>query len=371
MILRVVSEVLPRILALVALWSLVANLGTAITSLSTATDLYQAVKALWSLTISLLALASIGTASPTLFVATVLATAISGLSPEPLTRGITIAALLAMMMSDVVKRGYRSSQRGCVRVSTSIWNVLLSLLPLTAIVLAVVLGSGFVTRLVIEASSLVKRAFASSGMTYIATALANPFIEIALIGVLTYVLYRFVSQGFEIAALFAYPPSRLSMQMLLSRSDIDRRISVPLASIRSVILGSIFAPPVYAAVYYVAVPAIERVAPWITRVASNPLTQFLTALALLILLSLAMRSISFERLWQRPLTLLKVSVAIALTIYGCSVYLAIVHGMPIARAFVEPDLAGFGRIVASTYLGYYSQFIYVVNTVLRLMGAAP
>jgi len=49
----------------------------------------------------------------------------------------------------------------------------------------------------------------------------------------------------------------------------------------------------------------------------------------------------------------------------------VAHGTPVEEALLHPDLGGFGRIVASTYLGYYSQFVYVVNTVLRLMGAAP
>jgi len=371
LIVRVVSEAVPRILALIALWSVVAHLGPAIAELGSVTSPYQAIETLWSLAVSMLAIASIATVSPTLFVATLLAMAVSGLSVAPLTRIVTVIALLAMLAFDVVRKGYRSSQSRGVEIRVDPRGAALTAVPLVAIALVVVYSSGFVARLVSEASSLVQRAFARSGLEYLATALSNPFVEMALIGILTYVVYRLVAQGFEIAALFAYPSLRLSMTAIMSRSDIDRAISIPLTALRSLILGSLFAPPVYAAIYYVALPSLEKALPGASHYLSSPGAQFLIALGVLIALSLAMRTVSFEKLWRRPLAFLGVSAAIALVIYGCSTYLAVAHGTPVEEALLHPDLRGFGRIVASTYLGYYSQFVYVVNTVLRLMGAAP
>ncbi len=373
--LRVVFEVIPRLVALLVLWESIDTLlrhgiqwiiGGGLVSSSITTLLTNAL----ALAASITAVATVATASPLLYTVSLILLALAKSGIGILVSVPSIAGLAVMLFVDHIKGVYREGQSRSVRYPGRALVIALTSLAVlyTGITLLCVSIASYIQQL-ISALTGFSTAIASRS-PILAIFLGNPLIQLAITLLMIKIFYSFLTQSFDIAALYAYPSKKVSLSVLTMREDIDARIEVPLQTLQSIIVASCLAPPVYAVLYDVLLPMLSVYIPSLSAL-QTLVAKVGIAIAVFALLTLAVRTISRGFLLGSVKRVLIVSLTLLALIYGAGAAISLHRTGDVVYALLNPDIAALREPIERIYINYYLQFFYIVDLLLKLVGAAP
>ncbi len=373
--LRVVFEVIPRLVALLVLWESIDTLlkhgvqwflGSELVSSSITTLLTN----IFALAASVTAIATVAAASPLLYTISLILLALAKSSSGILVSAQSIAGLAAILFIDHVKGVYREGQSKSIRYPGRALAMALATLGLLFVGIALLCISiaSYIQQLI---SALTGFSITiASKSSILALFLGNPLIQLAIAMFMIKVFYSFLTQAFDILALYAYPSKKVSLSVLTSHEDIDAHIDVPLQTLQSIIVASCLAPPIYAVLYDVLFPALASYIPSLGALQSL-IAKVSIAIAIFALLTLAVRTISMGFLIGNIKRVLIVSLTLLALIYGAGAAISIQKTGDAVYALLNPDIAALGRSIERIYINYYLQFFYIVDLLLKLVGAAP
>lgn len=369
---RILFEVIPRIISLLILWECMDFLlryGTQLfkgfeTLLLTPSS---AIMNILTLVASVVAIATVVTASPLLYVVSLTLLAIAKGSAGTLVSFQSIVGLIAMLVMDHVKSVYREEQMKYVKYRRRVLALIsIATLCIGMSMLCIVVAT-YVTQFIMAMKAL---GMGVGGNHILSLLFSNPLVQIAIALVLIKLFYRLIVEGFDIVSLFLYPSKRVALNVLTSRRDIDVVISTPLQTLQSVIVSSFVAPPLYAVLYSVVLPLLKEYLPFVS-VLESIVIRAVVAITIFILVSLAIKTISVDLLVGNVKRVLIASLTMLIAIYGASVTLTLQKAGDVVYALLNPDIDTLSKLVERVYTGYYLLFFYVLNALLQLVGVAP
>ncbi len=363
---RLLLELAPRIIALLLLWSYIPSL----LSIASTFTLYLTlspliVKPLLTLTVSILAVITIATASPLLYSVTVVLSMVLALYTHSMPSiAISVVGLVALLALDTLKFTYRPKQ---VVRGLDLKRILASIAAIMVVTAALcILPSSYVATLVnglvkylSEAPSIVLRLLGS-----------NPIFVLILSIAITIALYKIVTNIFDIVALFALPSRELALRALTMDKVLKASIEAPLKNLKVLVLASLIAPPLYAVVARVLLPLVVSYVPFLATLLYTKLGT-IALIIIMYLLSIAIVRPIVTQLSVNPGRVLALSLTLLALIYVSGVVLSLYVTNDLWFSITHPRLDLVGNEMARVYVGFYTQFFYILEDLMRMIGAAP
>jgi hypothetical protein len=307
-----------------------------------------------SVVVIALAVASIVSGSVTLFALAIILSALAqGLHSFSIA---SIAMFVAYLAVDTIATGYRGEESRSVKVDI-ISVIKSSAKPLTIVTAVTVAGALlmlFISRIV-EAIAKAQplnplvREVMESPATGIVIAIAS----------LVYA-YRVVKDLGEIIAGFIAPAPRSSLNTLLSTHDIDALFTPIFKWVLYISISALLYAPITALVFKALLPGLVE---GLDDVAKLMIYVVSYLLILILVRFLDPLELGFER------RVFAASIALLVLVYIASVKLSIpTLGW---KAIISPDLSRLGTIIAESYADYSEAVFTLINTLSRIVGAAP
>jgi len=362
---RLLFEIVPRLIALTILWSYIPTLLSTIYSFSLPSASISSVPSILTLATSALAIATVITASPLIYAITVILSLLTSLQGgSHLSVLVSIAGLVALLVLDTLRYLYQPRQR--VR-GLSPAKVAISVVLLAAFVVAIcVVPSRYAATLVQGVVSYVSK----SPSIVLRLLAANPAFVLILSVALTAALFVLIVNAIEILALFALPSRELSLRTLTSPSIINAVIDAPLRTLRILIIASLLAPPLYAALTRIILPYIAMHVPWVGILTSSKIGAIVLAIITYIVSAAAIRPV-VSSIGMNPGRALAAALAVLGIVYASGVIASMMLTGNLFYSLTHPSLGIVGSVMASIYVGFYAQFFYILEDLLRMLGAAP
>jgi|GEM_PF-3191813 len=374
---KLLLEVIPRIAAASVLWENIDLLiremprylatPEAFLTIFSGTEGFAAILGLATAVLSVLAVV---TASPLLYASTLTLLAIAKGVAGYAVSSASVFCLLLLLFADSVKLTYRSGQRASLRIPLrEILKGIVGLSAVLCLTTVLVLVASRYAEALIEAFTVFS-SVAVARSNVLALLFMNPVVKLLLVLLFVTSLYKFISHSFDSLALFVFPSRRIALDVLRRRGDIDLYIEAPLNTLKGIMISMAVAPLLYAAMYKVVIPAAVRYVPEL-----GYLTTFVARIAISFLL-FTLAYVAVTRFSQGFLrgdvrSVLVLSLTITLFVYSSAVLLTLWRGHELVEALLRPDLEGLGREVVSSYVRFYALFFYLLELLLRLVGAAP
>jgi len=374
---RIVLEALPRLTAAIVLWENIDLLlrllprvvGGPIEFLSALASLEGLPTAI-GLASSVLAALTVATASPMLYAVTLSILAVAKGAAGYAVSPASIFGMLVILFSDTLRPVYRTGQGASLRLGyRDLVKGVVGAAAILGMVILVAVGAGlYVGRFIDYMVSAGTRAVSKN--LVLAGLLMNPVVRLIVVLVFTLLFYKLLTHAFDSAALFAFPSRRLSIQVLRDRSGIDASIEIPLNTLRGMIIAMAVAPLLYASIYRVVIPLATQLMPQLGLLTTFVARVAITFLLFTVAYTVVSRFIN-RFLEGSPESVLGIAVGVAVFVYACAVLRSVWLGAPLVRALTSPDLEGLGRDAVDSYVKFYALFFYLVELLLRLVGAAP
>ncbi len=373
--LKVVFEAIPRLVALLVLWesidlSLKHGLQWILSGEFASGPVTTLLTNTLALAASIAAIATIVSASPLLYTASLILLALAKGSIGVVISAHSIVGLAIMLIIDHIKNIYREGQSKSIRYpGKALAKALIALgLLYTGVALLCVSIASYVQQLISALTGFSTTITSKSPI--LALFLGNPLIQLAIAIFMIKIFYSFLTQSFYILALYVYPSRRISLSVLTSREDIDVHIITPLQRLQAIIVASCLAPPVYAVIYDVLLPMLVSYVPILSYL-ETIVVRVAMAIAVFALLTLAVRALSIGFLFGNVRRVLIVSLILLLLIYGAGVAVPLQRTGDIVYAMLNPNISALRKSITHIYANYYLQFFYIVDLLLKLAGAAP
>jgi len=249
-------------------------------------------------------------------------------------------------------------------------NLVKVLVPtaLVAVALAVLctIPSKFAATLV---NSLISYA-SKAPSTVLKLLISNPVSVLLLSIALTVALFLLIVNIFEVATLFILPSRELSIKALTSPKAINVVIDAPLRTIKTLILASLLAPPIYAALTRVIIPYLSVQLPLLYAFISSRIGAAILAIVVFLISALLVRPMMMS-VGINPERAFAASLIVAGMIYASGVVASFMATGSVRYSLLHPDLKVVGSAMASIYVGFYAQFFYILEDLLRMLGVAP
>jgi hypothetical protein len=172
--------------------------------------------------------------------------------------------------------------------------------------------------------------------------------------------YRVVKDLGEIVAGFIAPAPRSSLNTLLSTHDIDALFTPIFRWILYISISALLYAPITALVFKALLPGLVE---GLDDVAKLMIYVVSYLLILILVRFLDPLELGFER------RVFAASIALLVLVYIASVKLSIpTLGW---KAIISPDLSRLGTIIAESYADYSEAVFTLINTLSRIVGAAP
>ncbi len=359
---KLVLEAMPRIVALLVLWDYVPKLLTITSSLYAISSLLE-IPNLLALVTSVLAILTIVTASPLLYSLTLILMVIS--SPQLNIVSIaSIAGLIALLTMDTLRFTYRPRQR--VKIY-GFKGLLISLVPIAvSMIILCSFPAKFVTTIVQGLVSYIIQA----PNTILRLLGENVVFKIVLSIAFTAAIYVLLVEAFDVLALFVAPSKEVSLRALTDRSILNIVVEEPLRWLKSLILASFIAPPLYAVVMRGFLPLLSVCFPRLYLLIQSKWGSIVLAIATYLLSILLMRGI-IKYVHIDPKRTLGASLTLIALIYLSGVALTYVTTWSLMYSLLNPNIKLVSEIMARTYVDFYTQFFYILEDLLRMIGVAP
>ena len=307
-----------------------------------------------SVAVIALAIASIVSGSVTLFALAIILSALAqGLPSLSIAK---IAMFIAYLAIDTIATGYRGEESKSVKVN--IISVVKSIAkPFTIVATVVVAGALlilFISRIVetvakVQSSNPLVREVMESPATGMVIAIAS----------LVYA-YRVVKDLGEIVAGFIAPAPRSSLNTLLSTHDIDALFTPIFRWILYISISALLYAPITALVFKALLPGLVEGLEDVEKLMIYTVSYLLI---LILVKFIDPLELGFEK------RAFLASIALLALVYIASVKLSIpTLGW---KAIISPDLSRLGAIIAEGYADYSEAVFTLINTLSRIVGAAP
>ena len=369
---RIAFEAIPRAAVLAVLWeSIESFMGIASEIASKPLhilSLFQSPSALLSTLSTFLSLATLLTASPLLYSLTLsllaLAKGLTGYIVSPLS----ILCFCIVLLFDVLRNSYRDRQRESVEISfKSFVKGVAWLVALTAPIALISIAVAYYTTGFVKGFTALET---KASVPSLIQCFSNPVIKAVAIAALVAAFYTVLSEFIDILPLFVFPSKKISLSILRRLEDLDTYIKTPLDTLKNSLIALLIAPLIYSAIYNAVLPVATQIIPQLSVLESTPL-RALISIAPFIASYKAVSVASHSILWGEPLKALKTSLVLLAFIYLCIALYTFSRGSSIVDAFVRPDIEGFGRGVVDSYIALYTFFIYLFELLTKLVGVAP
>ena len=363
-VLRLVFEALPRIIALTAFWKQTAYLLTVAQSELYAELLANPVGVAGAFA----SIPAMITGSPVLYAITLVLLALAG-SAEAFS-ATAISGLILILVLDHVRKVYRTGQSRSIRYPRETILracVSLALLGTGITVLCFSIG-GYIQAFITVFTSLGARVLETNQV--LALFLGNPLVHLVIVMIVVKVFYSLLGEFFDTATLYLYPSRSLSLKVLTSTKDVDVYVETPMRRFESLILASVFAPPLYAVFYDLVFPHLETWNPGLAFLGEISF-RVLTAIVVMGFTWYIIGSLSHGFILGNVGKVFALSMVVLTMIYGAAVLAQYEVSRDIAYSLVNPDIDRVGAVAERIYINYYLTFFYLINILLKLVGVAP
>lgn len=360
-------ELIPRIVSMATLWTFLSVsvsklLSSPITTLITNLVNIRSILQLLCLAVGI---GAIVTASPLLYASTIfihILAAFPNITVGSIVIGVT--GLVIILLLDTIRSTYR--RRQLTRYTLSKKSIAFAAsISVSLILLCIVLSNSVNAWLTYFFDSMV--AVPNNILAMLGENLVFKTIVALVIIVISILL---LSNFFETLALFAYPSKRIALQSLVREEGILVMFSEPLRWLRTLILASLLAPPLYALVQYGILPLIVVYVSELYMYLQNKFAKLAIEIAMLILSAILVRKY-LDRLFLEPAKAIRIVAGIAVSMYIVASLLTYVNTGDLMYSFTHPSIKALGYAMARVYIGFYVEFIYILNDLVRALGAAP
>ncbi len=364
-----ILELCPRIIALATLWkTIVGGIGALVTLFSASPYSLMSLEHIESLLhVAYVAtgLGSIVTASPALYATTMFLRMLA--STRSLCVGsliISVVGLVSLLFFDVIRSTYRGNQ--ITRYELSRTSVVLYIVVTIILVTLCILPSRAVSGWVY----LLLNSFSTSNNNVLAMMGENIVFRVIVSIVMVVVIVLMMSNLFETIALLLRPSRTISLSALSSRHGIFVLFEEPLKGLKILILASLLAPPLYALLQYGVLPLACMYFTELYGYVRNSFAKLALEVAMFILSMIIVRKylskVSFD-----PVKASHVVIGLAASIYAVGVALSYINTGNLVFSLAHPSLSALGNAMARVYIGFYVEFIYLIEDLARALGVAP
>ncbi len=366
---RIMLEIVIRVIILFILWEYIAMLYRFVSSYSIYMLLHMDLDSLAKLILIVIsstsALVSLLFANiTTFFIAIITRSIVEGLIGYGSAYRVLIYLSLILIL-DTIRSFYRDGQERSVRIEMK--KMFSGVISLTIIILAIVFTSYLLAQYVNSLTSSIQVTY--TRLSFAIT--SNPLYLLAISIAIAVIMYRIILSIFDVTITYLYPSRQIALKVLLNEYDLDIHIVPPLSSIKGLVVASIVAPILYAIIYNFI---LDTIISSISRLAmdQNILFAIRICIAIAIFISMGIIFNRFEKgLIYSPKTILILSVAILLLIYGVGVYNTYISYRDIVQSILHPNIDALLHYITSIYYNFYILFIELIDILPKLFGVAP
>lgn len=363
-------RVLPRLIAAVILWDILSVLIGTIYSggFSGFVEYLKTVSGFFILMSSLLAAIAVVTGSVVVYVLSLVSVAIGKgfagyvLSPAPF---IGLGLLLAM---DSIALGYREGQGKSIDIGLrGLGRGIAVVIASLGLMIGVSVFAGYALSYIVLSLIDMPRGV-SLAADLLANMFSNPFIRLCIFVLAALYLYKTLSDTVEIIAVFVKPSRRLSLGVLRNREDIDIVIEYPLQTLFTFIIA-LFVVPVVDEFFYVL---IRTIAPQLAGLGFESGIRLVADMAVFVLIFVIINRYirGFTKFGAKARDI-ALPASLAVLIYATAVLISINRGLPVIQSMLNPDLETLSSRLREGYAAFYISFLYLIDLLTRLVGAAP
>jgi len=365
---RLVIEIVMRIIILFILWEYIAMLYRFISSYNINIDIIlrmnldSLAKFILMMISSISALASLLFANITTFIIAIITGSIAeGLIGYGPAYRILIYLILILVL-DTIRSFYRDGQERSVGIEMK--KMFSGAISLAIIILAMILTAYLSSQYI---SSLISSTpITHTRLSYAIT--SSPLYLLAISIAIAIIMYKIILSIFDVTIAYLYPSRQISLRALLNEYDLDIHIIPPLSTLKGLVIASIVAPILYAILYdFILDKTISRLI-----MDQNILLAIRVFIAIIIFISMGIIFSKLEKgLIYSPKTVLILSIAILLLIYGVGVYNSYVSHKDMIYSILHPDIDILLRYITSIYYNFYVLFLELIDVLPKLFGVAP
>jgi len=305
---------------------------------------------------SLLALATLATGNTLLFAIAVILSAFTCVKPcLPLTQ---LLLFMAYLMLDTVVTGYRGLEHTSVRARLK--DVAKSVpIPLAVVAVSTAIATG-VTLVVTTIIGSFTRVPQSNPQLY--AIMTSPITKIVVSLAALLYAYKVAKAAGEITAIAIAPTSSVALSELLNEDEIDSIFTPVFRWPLYMALALVLYSPIYTMVFNVLLHNV-------LNNLSDLMRMGVSAVAYALLIFLCRSFDILSELYGGEKKLAVASLAMLALAYASAVKLAFpYHGW---GALLAPDFQGLAEAIQKSYVDFGNTVITLINTLFRLVGAAP
>lgn len=314
---------------------------------------------------------TVATGSPLMYSITILMIIVSKAHNNPNVPLASILGLFLILVLDTVGSTYRGGQNKSVRYESKISLVLCSvacILFISLYALPSIFAANFIVRLITALRS------SARGIAIVLS--ENLLIRILLIAVVGMAFYSVLRDVTEIASTLLYPSKKAALVSLKDESEINLVFKAPLEFLRTLIISSFTSPIIYVVLYNYVGTLLNLAIKGLIPPALTPLDE--SSITKLIL---SVSSFTFSwfvvsktvRFYEelRIKGILMALVLFTLMMYTVVVLYTYVKTLDLLRSLMNPDFGLLERDVQNIYYSYYLNFVFIIDSLSKLVGFAP
>ncbi|PUA33683.1 MAG: hypothetical protein B7O98_04525 [Zestosphaera tikiterensis] len=373
---ELILKVVPRLVALAVLWDSITILTQELPKVTAPQafilSLISTPSNMLLTASSVVAVLTVATSSPTLYVFSVILLAVGrGVLGYAISPSV-IAGLALVLILDTLALTYRSGQRTSVRMGGKAftYGVLSVAFVFLGVITASLFFSQYLTTVVTTILSVSKYSVVKYGV--LASLIDNPLIKLCVVVLIVLFLYEVIVNVFDTASIYLRPSRKVCLSTLKNRSDIDVVIERPLQTLFTLILASLVAPVIYVFLIDIITPKLVAVLTPLSGFLKNPYVAAALSLATYALAFALTKplisSLTVEEVKLRNLTL---PATLSLFIYLSAVLISYDRGLTLSQSFLSPDFTTLSNTLYRGYLNFYTSLFYILEIIPKLVGAAP
>jgi len=363
---RILLEIAPRITSLLVFHSIVESLlrvdRMLVPQFYLSNGWLQLVDTFMAYVTISLAIGTVVSASPILYSLTLASNILMDYGSGFQVSIISLAGLAILLGFSSLRTGYRDGQERSIKYVDKwgfakglAWTIVF---PTPLIIISLMLSSYSFTLI---------QGFVKAETPLMNLLSLNPLVKFSLIMALIIVSYKIIDNLIESAVLFIFPSRKFSLNTLTSRDDIDVLFNPSLGFIRSIILGSILSPFIYAGLDALITQALRWAGSFITIAFVRALLPYFVFFLASYIIGRAFSSLHRMNAWST----IMVVISIFTILYVSGVLYAYYYTGDFLLSLIQPDFHGLIGRIEMVFTNYYVSFFYLIDMVGNLMGFAP
>lgn len=357
---RLLLEVLPRVIVAVLLFNIV-NTFTSTIGLDVLGSMVKApIETVFLMASLILAIVSLVYPTPFIYVLAIVTYSIATRFSVSMISLEALLSIGAIAVADHLKSFYRNRQERFVEIGgrRTIVLTLISVATIFVVLIAVpLLANAYI------AAVLPYNIAQKTSNNFLREIVVNPIFVLSFSLAIGIAIYRATTALPEVIAIYVGGSREVALETLKNRRDVDVYIETPLTIVKSLALSALFTPPVYEVVNMLILSS------WQSSIYAY-LIRGAVATILFVAIGYAMYRLE-KPIVLDPKTLLILSTVTLLLIYVGGFIVSYNMYKNVLYALTRPAIGYFMESISNTYIGFYSDILIFLDGISKLFGVAP